>query len=365
MLKTIWSTGLYDGLFCFEILDAINRRGIEASKRLPMWDISHLSSIMIGGNVFIDCIIELAKNGLIKEVMLEVKNKKSGLISRKTIVSPEILKTNDTLNKDLYDLYIERWYDDKTWEECNLFLEINYESIVIHLDACLDEWRKSRFFRRMSRTNILTPEKQEEKVLEYIYSLKNDGIDLGYFMLGIGGEPSASGLWYYMGSPEGEYEIHPFMAIWSLHRKWIIKIFFWENNEDYRNIEYRIEYMESSIWSLLEETNKLNRNEQKEDIIGTTPRIPSWFFFDLLSWKVYYDWLLIEDLSIWTTKYKLLKILYQNRWIVCTYEDIKKFVTKSCTADTPPKYCQKVCDKLDDNIKKYIQAKWVGYILDI
>jgi hypothetical protein len=63
---------------------------------------------MIGGNIFIDCIIELAKNGLIKEVMLEVKNNKSGLISRKTIVSPEILKTNDTLNKDLYDLYIER-----------------------------------------------------------------------------------------------------------------------------------------------------------------------------------------------------------------------------------------------------------------
>jgi hypothetical protein len=46
----------------------------------------------------------------------------------------------------------------------------------------------------MSRTNILTPEKQEEKVFEYIYSLKNDGTDLNYFMLGIGGEPSASGL---------------------------------------------------------------------------------------------------------------------------------------------------------------------------
>lgn len=266
MLKTIWSTGFYDGLFCFEILEALNDKNTDLSHGLPLDYLHPLWGIM-AVNIFIDSIIEAMLHWWVREVILETKIMDDEPPNYKPFITTELYNQNPELKEKFEKLLGHiNWQDYRsTGKKYRVFLDIDKEMIIKHLNECISEWKSGTFFRKMNWTNILLPEKQEQKVLDYIDNLRKTGLDLSYFILEVDTQDLWNGLLRYMSRAwsEPEYDFHPFLTLWHLQQKWIIRLIFWESGNNGRYLQYRVEYFGSPVNKFLEKIIKYEQLAKK------------------------------------------------------------------------------------------------------
>ncbi len=265
MLKTIWTTGFYDGLFCFEILEALNDKNTDLSHWLPLDYLHPLWGIM-AVNIFIDSIIKAMLHWWVREVILETKIVTDDSITYKPFITTELYNQNPEL-KEKFEKLLEHinWQDYRSnGKKYRVFLDIDKELIINHLNDCIPDWKNGKFFREMNWTNILLPEKQEQKVLDYINNLRNTGLDLNYFILEL-----HTDLWQWLLSyisqswGEPEYNFHPFLTLWHLQQKWIIRLIFWESGNNGRYLQYRVKYLGSPVSKFLETIIKYEQLAKK------------------------------------------------------------------------------------------------------
>lgn len=87
--------------------------------------------------------------------------------------------------------------------------------------------------------------------------------------------------------------------------------------------------------------------------------------FDSSTWRVWQNWIKICELTIGKAPYKFFKYLYENKWRVLNYDELKNEVNSWKMNTTSAKYCQKLKNWLDERIKKYIKPNGIWFIFDL
>lgn len=231
------------------------------------------------------------------------------------------------------DIKVEDWiWDDTGWNIKILRKEEN-SKIEYFLSAIEN-------FKFLAREWVLETSKEQDllrEIREFQYEvIENNEI----FLLKakkLKAHPQT--IWSSHSSRWFSNAVSPYILEWEN----IFREYFWKNNAKENSHEIEIAKIENiKPWN--------NTNE---------------VIFDSSTWRVWQNWVKICELTIGKAPYKFFKYLYENKWKVLNYDELKNEVNSWQMNTTSAKYCQKLKNWLDERIKKYIKPNGIWFIFDL
>jgi hypothetical protein len=216
-----------DGFLCFELLETSHYPEINYAHTLVLQELS-LFRRLSDEYLFNESIVKYCLNWLIERIEMVEKDK----------AQEEYSEYNQEINSafkdepfdsmlDLFEAYL---HDEKYF----IRLHINEERIRAHLKDCMTEWRLWRFFNNWKTPrNLLTAKKQEEQIVNKLTKIEEEGYDMKNYILNLKELLEWSHIEKWINDnerDEPELSINPFMTLWSLQDKWMLKIQFWSTN---------------------------------------------------------------------------------------------------------------------------------------